>query len=52
MKKYSKPEVEACEIGTDSILAESLGLNDSKGGSQLGNERNNFFGEEEETLSW
>ena len=52
MKKYIKPELEASVIGTESILVDSLGVNGSHGGSQLGKEREDLFGSEEETPAW
>ena len=53
MKKYSKPVVKACEIRMDSILEDSsLGLNDSHGTIQYGNDRKKIIDDDEETLSW
>ena len=52
MKKYSKPIVKACTIRMSSIIANSPTLKDSgTDASQLSNERNDFFGEDEEA-SW
>ena len=49
MKKYSKPVVKACNIRMAAILAGSPTLKNSvTTASQLSNERNDFFGEDEE----
>ena len=54
MKKYSKPVVKACDIRMAAILAGSGDptlKNSVTTASQLSNERNDFFGEDEEA-SW
>ena len=49
MKKYSKPVVKACGIRMAAILAGSPTLKNSvTTAPQLSNERNDFFGEDEE----